>query len=249
VQLVLLIGRIFYVVVMGLGLLAVLSVIAPRLVTPVLGAVGLLGLAFGLALQDVLRNWLSGFFLLLERPFKIGDYITVGPFAGTVETVELRATVLRTTEGRKVMAPNQMVFTMPLINSSAYPLRQTVTSVRVPPDRDPAEMLKEAREELGRVNGVAAEPPPTVAFSPAADRDTALEARYWIDYLRDDAGAVEREVNARMVFVVAGANITAHDIAVTRQAPFLRPPPQAAAPRKPTRVRSRPGLLRRRKKT
>jgi small-conductance mechanosensitive channel len=250
VQLVLLVGRIFYVWVLAIGLLALLYVVAPQLLAPVLGIVGLLGLAFGLAFQDVLRSWLSGFFLLVERPFRIGDDIAVGGFEGTVETVELRSTVLRTPEGRKIMMPNQMVFTSPIVNNSFYPLRQTITSVRVPADRDPSEMLKEARAEILRVDGVASEPPSTVAFAPRADADTALVVRYWIDYLHHDAAAVEREVSARMVFVVAGANITANDVAVTRQAAFLRPPPQSTkeSPREPTRVRSRPGLIKSKRK-
>ncbi len=249
-QLVLLVGRVFYVIVLAIGLLAVLYVVLPHLLTPVLGAVGLLGLAFGLAFQDILRNWLSGFFLLIERPFRIGDEITVGDFSGTVEDVELRATILRTPEGRKILVPNQMVFTAPLVNNTYYPLRATVTAVQIPADRDPSDMLKEARAELIRVDGVAREPASTVAFSPRGDGDTALLVRYWIDYLHHDADAVEREVNARMVFVIAGANITANDIAVTRSAPFLRPPPQSVkeSPREPTRLKQRAGLIRGKRK-
>ena len=250
VQLVLLVGRIFYVVVLAIGMLAVLYVVLPHLLTPVLGAVGLLGLAFGLAFQDILRNWLSGFFLLIERPFRIGDEITVGDFSGTVEDVELRTTVLRTPEGRKIMVPNQMVFTAPLVNNTYYPLRATVTAVRIPGDRDPSDMLKEARSELIRLDGVVDQPAATVEFKPRADGDTALVARYWIDYLHSDADAVEREVNARMVFVVAGANITANDIAVTRGAAFLKPPAQSTkgSPREPTRLRQRAGLIRGKRK-
>jgi small-conductance mechanosensitive channel len=242
-QLVLLAGRVMYVVVLSIGLLAFLYVVAPSLVGPVLGAVGLLGLAIGLAFQDVLRNWISGFFLLLERPFRIGDEINVTGFSGTVETVELRTTVLRTEEGRKIMVPNQVVYTSALVNSSFYPLRQTITRVRIPADRDPTALLRETRAELDRVNGISEDPAPTVALVPRPDADTALEARYWIDYLHHDADAVEREVNARMVFVVAGANISADDIAVTRQAPFRKTTSQTATPRQPTKVRTRPGVL------
>ena len=242
-QLVLLAGRVMYVAVLSVGLLAFLYVVAPQMVAPVLGAVGLLGLAVGLAFQDVLRNWISGFFLLLERPFRIGDEIEVTGFTGTVETVELRTTVLRTEEGRKIMVPNQVVYTAPLTNSSFYPMRQTISRVRVPADRDPTALLRETRSELDRVDGISEEPPPTVALVPRPDADTALEARYWIDYLHHDADAVEREVNARLVFVVAGANLTADDVAVTRQAPFRKAASQLATPRQPTKVRTRPGVL------
>ena len=80
VQLVLLVGRVVYIAVLAIGLLAFIDVVAPGYVAPTVGAVGLLGLAFGLAFQDVLKNWISGFFLLLERPFQIGDNIKVEPW-------------------------------------------------------------------------------------------------------------------------------------------------------------------------
>ncbi|MDQ6748022.1 MAG: mechanosensitive ion channel family protein, partial [Candidatus Dormibacteraeota bacterium] len=96
VQLVLLVGRAVYIGVLVLGFLAFVKVVAPQWLGPVLGFVGLLGLAFGLAFQDILKNWISGVFLLLERPFRIGDEITVNNFTGIVETVRLRVTDLRT---------------------------------------------------------------------------------------------------------------------------------------------------------
>lgn len=114
-QLVLLISRVVYIGVVALGLLSALAVVAPQWVTPVIGAVGLLGLAFGLAFQEVLRNWISGFFLLLERPIRIGDRITVKEFTGEVETVALRVTVLRTEDGDRVLVPNSEIYTSTVV--------------------------------------------------------------------------------------------------------------------------------------
>ena len=82
VQLVLLVGRIVYIAVLVIGILSFIDVVAPGYLGPTIGAVGILGLAFGLAFQDVLKSWISGFFLLVERPFHIGDEIRVGQWGG-----------------------------------------------------------------------------------------------------------------------------------------------------------------------
>src|SRR5258708_27818871 len=71
---------------------------------------GLTSLAIGLAFQDLLRNILAGIFLLVERPFRIGDVITVGDLTGSVQTIELRTTALRLGDGRLAVLPNLSAF-------------------------------------------------------------------------------------------------------------------------------------------
>ena len=59
---------------------------------------------------------LSGFFLLLERPFRIGDEVRVGQWEGSVESVLMRVTVLRAADGEKIQIPNQEVYTSAIID-------------------------------------------------------------------------------------------------------------------------------------
>ncbi len=70
---------------------------------------GALGLAVSLSLQDVAKNVVAGLYLLMERPFKRGDEITVNAFTGRIETIGLRTTTLRTDDGRQVIVPNTIV--------------------------------------------------------------------------------------------------------------------------------------------
>jgi len=73
-------------------------------------ALGALSLAITLSLQDVAKNLVSGIYLLLTRPFNVGDRITVGTnVTGFVEYVGLRATTLRDEDGRQIIVPNTMV--------------------------------------------------------------------------------------------------------------------------------------------
>jgi small conductance mechanosensitive channel len=200
-QLTLLVSRLVFLGAVILGVVAAISVISAGLAGVLLGAVGLLGLAFGLAFQDVLKNFLSGIFLLLERPFRIGDEIAVGEHAGKVETILLRVTVLKTGDGRKVLLPNQTVYNSAIVNVTGYPMRQFVSSVRLPEKADLDEVLGEAVEEVTKVAGVAQEPPPQVSLVPHLDVGTALEVRYWVKYREDDPAVVQREVNSRLLRV------------------------------------------------
>jgi small-conductance mechanosensitive channel len=75
-----------------------------------LAIAGAVGLAFSLAVQDILKNFFSGIYLLLERPFRVGDTIRVKDQEGVVENVGVRTTQLRTPENVQVLVPNAMVF-------------------------------------------------------------------------------------------------------------------------------------------
>jgi small-conductance mechanosensitive channel len=200
-QLVLLIGRVAYIGVLIAGGLTVLSIIAAQVVPPLLGAVGLLGLAVGLAFQDVLKNFLAGVFLLLERPFRIGDEIRVGEFSGTVETILLRVTVLKSADGLKVLLPNQEVYTSAIVNTSGYPQRQFSSAARLLGDKPMGDIVDRAAAELKAIAGIATDPAPAVSLVPHPEGGATVEARYWLDYRENDSAAVQREVNAMLLRV------------------------------------------------
>jgi small-conductance mechanosensitive channel len=75
-------------------------------ITPVLTSAGVVGLAFSLGAQTVIRDFLGGVIILTENQFTIGDVITIGQLTGTVEHITLRATYLRDSEGKLNLIPN-----------------------------------------------------------------------------------------------------------------------------------------------
>ena len=98
----------------GLFVLGTLGAPPASLVT-ILGAVGL---AFSLAIQDILKNFFSGVYLLLERPFRVGDKIRVKEQEGLVENIGVRTTTLRTPENAQVLVPNALIFAEIVANRS-----------------------------------------------------------------------------------------------------------------------------------
>jgi moderate conductance mechanosensitive channel len=73
---------------------------------PVLASAGIAGLAVGFGAQSLVKDVISGFFILLEDQFGIGDAVKIGDFSGVVERMTLRSTVLRNLEGQVYVVPN-----------------------------------------------------------------------------------------------------------------------------------------------
>jgi small-conductance mechanosensitive channel len=174
---------------------------------------GLTGLAVGLALQDLLRNILAGIFLLVERPFRIGDTITVGDLSGTVETIELRTTGIRTVDGRLAVMPNLSAFNGTVINSSAYPLRRYTVTVWVPEGHDLEAMMGVARDEMAKIAEIVREPAPQIVPKVDIDGGVTVQLFYWLDYRSVNDNAVAADLVRRLY---AAGGQPAADPAITR---------------------------------
>ena len=109
VHLRLLIGRLVYLAVLGLGIITILDTLGVPL-TSLVTVVGVIGIGISLALQDILKNFFAGTYLLFERPFRIGDEISVKDHRGVVETVGVRTTTLRNADNVQILIPNAIVF-------------------------------------------------------------------------------------------------------------------------------------------
>jgi small conductance mechanosensitive channel len=124
-------------------------------VAPVLASAGVLGLAIGFGAQKLVRDVITGFLILVEDQFAVGDTVTVGGNTGVVEEMGMRITRLRDEVGKLVILSNGDISTV--INHSRGPLAVTV-DVSVAPDTD-LERLREQVASLPLPEGVWAESP------------------------------------------------------------------------------------------
>ncbi|CAN5703078.1 hypothetical protein BH09CHL1_BH09CHL1_29030 [soil metagenome] len=136
-------------VVTGTALLAMWGATWSSIITALsLGTVGIL-----LGIQDILRSLIGGMFLIIERPYSIGDRIKVRDITGRVIAIELRTTVLRSDEGHRIVAPNSIVFSDTMTNYDRR--RQMRTSLMlVGITGTVVELRSTIRRELLTVNGV-----------------------------------------------------------------------------------------------
>jgi len=123
-------------------------------VTAIIASLGIVGLAVAFAARKTLTDVFGGAHILTTKPFLVDDVIEVNDYAGTVEEIGLRSTVIRDFDGRLVTMPNSNIAEAEVTNVSSEPTRRVVTRLDLPYDLDVAEMAT-ALDLLERaVNGV-----------------------------------------------------------------------------------------------
>lgn len=80
--------------------------------------------AISLSIQDVLKNLVAGIYLLLERPFRVGDQVRIRTVEGEIQGIDVRTTLVRNDAGELVLIPNTIVFTEILHNQSHYRVKR-----------------------------------------------------------------------------------------------------------------------------
>jgi small conductance mechanosensitive channel len=178
------------------GLLVSMAIAFPTVNgSSILSALGVSGVAIGFAFRDILQNYFAGILLLWREPFKIGDQIvTSNNFEGTVEGIEMRATFIRTYDGRRVVIPNSSLFIDSVTVNTAFDKRRLEVDVGIGYGDDIETARRVIVEVLGSTEGVLQDPSPDVLIVELADFSVILRARYWTRSGRADELVVQDRV-------------------------------------------------------
>jgi small-conductance mechanosensitive channel len=186
----LLVGSVYRITVVVLGLVMAASQIGVN-VGAALAGIGVIGIAIGFAAQDSLANTIAGFLIFIDKPFLVGDWVTVSQEYGRVSNITLRSTRIRTPQNTYVVIPNKNIIDSVLVNHS----KNGETRVDVPIGIAYKEDIRRARDVMLRavraVDFVLLEPAPDVIVASLGNSSIDLLVRVWID----DA-ASERAVEA-----------------------------------------------------
>ncbi len=176
----LVINRISYILVALFATFWILALWQVAIELPV-AVVGTLTIAITFSIQDILKDLVAGVYILLERPFFIGDQISTDLYTGTVEAVELRATRVRLVSGEEVTIPNSLLFGGVVINNSRYSDRRATIVVTLPlDDFSRAETYTQILSCIGKLEKVLPKPEPLVTVSGIIDANIELTVRFWI---------------------------------------------------------------------
>jgi len=146
--------------------------------TSFVAAIGAAGLAIGLALQGSLANFAGGVLILMFRPFRIGDWIEAQGVSGTVDSIQIFHTVLRTGDNKTVIMPNGALSNGIITNTNRQPTRKVVFDVGVDYEAD----LQQARQvllELAKDPRVLPDPAPQAVVSTLGDSSITVSLRLW----------------------------------------------------------------------
>ncbi|WEL23250.1 mechanosensitive ion channel family protein [Candidatus Nanohalovita haloferacivicina] len=141
--------------------------------------VGLIGLGLSFALKDMIANFISGLLIMINRPFKIGDQIEVSGEAGTVRDIKIRASEIKTYDGRKVIVPNSTLYSNTVINNTAYDERRFEVVVGVGYDDDVEKAKDLAMETLEEAEMTEDDPEPQVLVHELGGSSVNLKLRGW----------------------------------------------------------------------
>lgn len=147
------------------------------------------GLAIGAAWSGLLANFAAGVFLIVLRPFKVGDFITAGGTTGTVQEVGLFVTTILTPDNIHTFVGNNKLFSDNIQNFSSTPYRRVELTAQIAEETDPHQAISAIRSRILNIPNVLKSPAPEVdilSFSPTgptlAVRPYCSNEHYWQVY-------------------------------------------------------------------
>jgi len=175
--------------------------------TAAIAVLGAAGLAVGFALQSSLGNFASGVMIIVFKPYKVGDVVTVAGQTGKVDGVKIFNTVLVTPDNLTMMIPNGQITAGTIVNLTALGTRRVDLVFGIGYGDD----IKKAKELLDKLvredSRVLADPAPVVAVSELADSSVNFVVRPWCavaDYWDVRFSLIER---VKLEFDAAGISI------------------------------------------
>jgi small-conductance mechanosensitive channel len=180
--------------IIGCGLVLALEILDARaLLSTVLGAAGVFGLAVGFALRDTVENYIASLLLSLRQPFDHNDLMMIDSHEGRVVRLTPRATILLTLDGNHTRIPNAMVYKAVILNYTRNPQRRFTFDVGVDTEQNLMQAQTLAAQTLDRMAGVLDDPAPSCTVQTLGDSNVLLRVFGWVDQSQVDFQKVRSE--------------------------------------------------------
>jgi small-conductance mechanosensitive channel len=173
---------VIYFTSIGMVLFTVLSILQlDKAVTTILAGAGILGLGLAFAFQDIAANFISGIFISIRKPLKVGDIVKISDYMGKIKEVNLRDTVMETFQGQTVIIPNKEVFQNPIENYSYLKIRRFDLSIGVSYGDDLDKVQEITLNAVKDIDGLSKEHDGVkVFFTEFGDSSINLTVNMWI---------------------------------------------------------------------
>ena len=172
------VASLVYYTVLAVVVIAVLSLFGIQ-TTSLVAVLGAAGLAVGLALQGTLSNFAAGVMLLIFRPFKVGDFVEIGGTAGSVVSVAIFSTIMKTPDNVMITVPNSQVWGNEIKNYNGFDTRRIDLVMGISYDDDIQVAMDTIAEIVAADERVLADPGPQIAVAELADSSVNIIVRPW----------------------------------------------------------------------
>lgn len=186
-------GWLFLAVAVAVGL----TVAFPSVrFSSILGGLGIVSVAIGIAAQSVLGNLFAGVLMVYREPFRAGDQVAIGDVSGTVTDINLRETVVRTFDGKRVLIPNSEAHSGVITVQTGYERTRSTVLIGVAYETDFQRAREVALEAVRRVPAVHEDPPPRALVREAGSSTVQLAVMFW-------SGSRQMETNEALDAVIS----------------------------------------------
>lgn len=172
------VASLVYYTVLAVVVIAVLSLFGIQ-TTSLVAVLGAAGLAVGLALQGTLSNFAAGVMLLIFRPFKVGDFVEIGGTAGSVVSVAIFSTIMKTPDNVMITVPNSQVWGNEIKNYNGFDTRRIDLVMGISYDDDIQVAMDTIAKIVAADERVLADPGPQIAVAELADSSVNIIVRPW----------------------------------------------------------------------
>lgn len=147
-------------------------------IAPFVAAIGAISLTAGLALQGSVSNYAAGVLLIINRPFKVGDTLSVAGVYGVVEEIKLAYTALRNEDEELITVPNKQMIGDILVNSFEFRVVETLIGVTY--TQNPNKAIEVITQVLESTKEVSKEHKPVVGIAKFGESAIEIGLRYWV---------------------------------------------------------------------
>ena len=172
-------GSLSYIVLVVMVVLTAVNTLGVP-TTNFLAIVGAAGLAVGLALKDSLANFSSGVMLVFFRPFRVGDTVKAAGNEGTVESIGMFSTVLKSADNATLIVPNSLIYAATITNYTAEGTRRIEMTVSISYEDSVPDAKALFTDILRADNRVLSKPAPEIVINDLSANSVAMIIRAWV---------------------------------------------------------------------
>lgn len=192
------------------GIVAALDLLnATALLSTILGAAGILGLAISFAVKDTVENFIASIMLSIRQPFRPNDTIEIGGDTGKVIRLTSRATILLSFDGNQIRIPNSTVFKSRIVNYTRNPERRFAFDAGLSYQADIAQAREIAAKTLASLPFTLAEPAPATWIEAMGDSAITMCCTAWIDQNKTSFSMARSEGIRMVKAAIEAANFAA----------------------------------------
>lgn len=173
-------------------------------IAPFIAAIGAISLTAGLALQGSVSNFAAGVVLIMTRPFKVGDTISISNIFGEVEEIKLAYTTLKNEDEELITVPNKQMIGEVLVNSFEY--RVAECSVGISYDDDIEKAIDVIKKVLAAKEELSSENSAIVGIEKFGDSSVNIAYRYWVP--TKEFFKIQYEVNLAIYKAIGNEKLT-----------------------------------------